>query len=294
MSPLPVNKLYIDSQFKTADSVSDSQFKVQLPITLDFPEHTFFVMGDINIPHTWQTIEKDVNDHIYFLLYDVTNPNLNPPVPASEVYMIIDPGNYTGTQLKDAINSEFGNVYSANNPGVSFSLAGVMSCIYYYPTNTISFHLLGGGIKKYKAKVLTDYELTQTGRSFAKQSTSSIPSMNDVFRNYGVSMLFDELNDYYTGFLNLVLCSDVYLSSPNLGTFDTLTATGEQGVIKKIPITGDYGTTVLDKVTSVYDQLECSRVTLTTLEFALKDAKGRYIPLHGATISFTIIFMQGN
>jgi hypothetical protein len=107
--------------------------------------------------------------------------------------MIIDPGNYTGTQLKDAINSEFGNVYSANNPGVSFSLAGVMSCIYYYPTNTISFHLLGGGIKKYKAKVLTDYELTQTGRSFAKQSTSSIPSMNDVFRNYGVSMLFDEL-----------------------------------------------------------------------------------------------------
>ena len=118
--------------------------------------------------------------------------------------------------------------------------------------------------------------------------------MNDVFRNYGVSMLFDELNDYYTGFLNLVLCSDVYLSSPDLGTFDTLTATGEQGVIKKIPITGDYGTMVLDKVTSVYDQLECSRVTLTTLEFALKDAKGRYISLHGATISFTIIFMQGN
>ena len=294
MSPLPVNKLYIDSQFKTADSASDSQFKVQLPITLDFPEHTFFVMDDINIPHTWQTIEKDINDHIYFLLYDMTTLPINTnPI---ELYIVVDPGNYTGPQLNTAIGAQWGNARDASNPGVTFSLSTIMTSIYYYPTNTISFHILGPGVGRitWEAKVATDYELTQTGRSFARQSISTIPSMNDVFRNYGISKRFDQLNDYYTGFLNLVLCSDVYLSSPNLGTFDTLTATGEQGVIKKIPITGDYGTMILDKVTSVYDQLECSRVTLTTLEFALKDAKGRYIPLHGATISFTIIFMQGN
>ena len=64
MSPLPVDKLYIDSQFKTTDSVSDSQFKVQRPITLDFPEHTFFVLDDINIPHTWQTIEGRQRSHL--------------------------------------------------------------------------------------------------------------------------------------------------------------------------------------------------------------------------------------
>jgi hypothetical protein len=292
MIPLPVNKLYIDSQFKTVDSISDSQFKIQLPISLDFPEHTKFVIDDINIPHTWTTIEQGINDRIYFEMYDVTNPTLNPPIPASELYIIVDPGNYTGPNLKTAINSQFANVFAPNNPGVTFSLATIMSCVYYYTNNTLSFHLLGGGTKKWKAKVLTDYELTQPGRSFYKQPVSSIPSMNDVFRNFGISKLFDELNDYYTGFLNLVLCSDVYLSSPNLGTFDTLTATGEQGVIKNIPITGDYGMLILDKVQSIYDQLECSRVTLTTLEFHLKDAKGRYIPLHGATISFTIIFMH--
>ena len=85
MIPLPVNKLYIDSQFKTVDSTSDSQFKIQLPISLDFPEHTKFVIDDINIPHTWTTIEQGVNDRIYFLMYDVTNPAL-PPIPASELY----------------------------------------------------------------------------------------------------------------------------------------------------------------------------------------------------------------
>ena len=284
---LPVNKLYIDSQFKTIDSVSDSQFKIQLPISLDFPEHTFFVLDDINIPRTWQTIETGINDRIYLELYQMTNyPNT--PMP---LYLVIGAGNYTGQKLADEIKSNLSNAFASDGIN-TVDLSVDLNVMYIYSTNTIRFHLTGAGAFRWNARVLTDYDLTQPGQPFYQRSISTIPSMNDVFRNYGVSQRFDRC--FYTGFLNLVLCTDVYLVSPNLGTFDTLTVTGEQGVIKKIPITGDYGTVILDKVQSIYDQLECSRVTLTTIEFHLKDAKGRYIPLHGATISFTIIFMKGD
>ena len=126
----------------------------------------------------------------------------------------------------------------------------------------------------WKLKVLTDNDLTTVGHAFYRQAGTNIPYMNDVFRNYGTSPIYD-INDYYTsGFLGLTLCNDLYLSSPNLGTFTTLTATGEKSVIKRIPITGNYGYTIIDTVTSAHDMLECSRVTLT-LKFHLIDAKGR-------------------
>ena len=289
MAPLPIHKLYIDSQFKTDDSVSDSQFKIQLPFTVDLPEFTFFVIDDINIPHTWLTIEKDINDHIYLDLYDITtNPNAAP----KETQIIIPPGNYSGQALQLAIQAQLVNAFETATPATKKDLRSVIGLSYISATNSMTITPLNLVGFTWKIKVLTDKDLKTVGHSFYNQPGTNIPSMNDVFRNYGTSAIYTITNYYTSGFLNLTLCNDLYLSSPNLGTFTTLTATGEQSVIKRIPITGDYGYTIIDTVTSAHDMLECSRVTLTTLEFNLKDAKGRYIPLHGANFSFTIIFTQ--
>lgn len=289
MSSLPIHKLYIDSQFKTEDSVSDSQFKIQLPFSVDLPEFTYFVLDDINIPHTWMTIEENINDHIYLDLYDITsNPNALP----KETQIIVPPGNYSGQALQLAIQGQFVNAFETATPATKKDLRTVLTTSYTAATNTITIRPANLVGSTWKVRVLTDKDLKTVGHSFYKQAITNIPSLNDVFRNYGTSPIYD-INDYYTsGFLNLTLCNDLYLSSPNLGTFTTLTATGEQSVIKRIPITGDYGYTIIDTVTSAHDMLECSRVTLTTLEFHLKDARGRYIPLHGANFSFTIIFTQ--
>ena len=39
---LPIKKVYVNSRYKTADSVSDSNFKFELPYVLTMPSNAFF------------------------------------------------------------------------------------------------------------------------------------------------------------------------------------------------------------------------------------------------------------
>ena len=62
---LPVKKIYIDSKFRRHDSVSTSNFRIDLPNTLKLPANTVFYVDDVCIPHSWHTIEAGVNDKLY-------------------------------------------------------------------------------------------------------------------------------------------------------------------------------------------------------------------------------------
>ena len=50
---LPIKKLYIDTKYKSRDSVSNSNFKINLPQSLTFAENTVFYIDDVSIPHSW-------------------------------------------------------------------------------------------------------------------------------------------------------------------------------------------------------------------------------------------------
>ena len=63
---LPIKKIYIDSRFKSSDSASDSDFKIDLPTTLLMPEDTGFYIDDVCVPHTWYPVESGVNNSILF------------------------------------------------------------------------------------------------------------------------------------------------------------------------------------------------------------------------------------
>ena len=58
---LPIKKIYIDSRFKSSDSASDSDFKIDLPITFLMPADTGFYIDDVCIPHTWYPISERNN-----------------------------------------------------------------------------------------------------------------------------------------------------------------------------------------------------------------------------------------
>jgi hypothetical protein len=59
---LPIKKIYIDSRNRTKDSIDASNFKIQLPYTIEIPDNTVFFITDICIPHVYQLIEADVNN----------------------------------------------------------------------------------------------------------------------------------------------------------------------------------------------------------------------------------------
>ena len=59
---LPIKKIYIDTRFKAPDSKSDTDFYIDLPITLLMLDDTGFYIDDVCIPHTWYKVEAGRND----------------------------------------------------------------------------------------------------------------------------------------------------------------------------------------------------------------------------------------
>ena len=66
---LPRRKIYIDSRYKTNDSISNANFKIQLNENLKFPDNCGFFITDICIPNTFKTVEEGINDNLY-MRYD--------------------------------------------------------------------------------------------------------------------------------------------------------------------------------------------------------------------------------
>jgi hypothetical protein len=82
---------------------------------------------------------------------------------------------------------------------------------------------------------------------------------------------------------------NIYITSPNLGSFDTL-CHFSNNVIKKVPVTVDYGYQIIDQYMATNDYLNCSNQTLTVLEFHLRDGYGEYINLKGQNITMSLVF----
>ena len=51
---------------------------------------------------------------------------------------------------------------------------------------------------------------------------------------------------------------------------------------------------IFNSITSGNDWLDCSRQTLKTLQFELKDARGNVVPLNGSNVSFSLVFDKYN
>jgi hypothetical protein len=90
--------------------------------------------------------------------------------------------------------------------------------------------------------------------------------------------------------LNLNWINNIYITSPNLGSFDTVFAgRRDNNIIKKTPIQANYGYMNIDQVVVPNDFLDCSKRCLQTLEFHSKTAEGEYVPPHNAHVSCSII-----
>ena len=84
------------------------------------------------------------------------------------------------------------------------------------------------------------------------------------------------------------------MRSPNISSFNTIGANGESSIIKKIPVSSNYGDMIFNNVTASNDFLDCSNQTWRTLEFHLLDVNSNYLNLHGSNISFSLIMDKQN
>ena len=140
------------------------------------------------------------------------------------------------------------------------------------------------------ADLATKVNNTWTGSSY----TAATPfSCNDILNStQSNSPQYTSTNGYTSGSLEMLAFRNIYLTSPNLSSFTTIGARGESNIIKKVPVSSDFGYLIIDSFTSTHDWLDCSGLTINNIEFVLKDVKGNVIPLHGSHVSFSIVFSK--
>ena len=197
---LPLKQIYIDSRHKTNDSVSDSNFKIELPTVLQMPANTVFFVTDVCIPHVWKTIETDYNDKLYIQTIDnATYQSVNWVVPLAA-------GTYTNTTLATALQTTLiGSVGSD-----VFAVVGTSTDNSLSITTQDNTHLF---------RILTDTEVL--GYNWGTiVNTNNLASANDIIKNYATpSKTYNLDNPFKVDFLDLQPINNVYITSPNLGSY---------------------------------------------------------------------------
>ena len=160
--------------------------------------------------------------------------------------------NYIGSTFATAVATALGNGFTSS---------------YEVNTNRLTIS------NSQSFKILTDAELA-TGLNGAwtgpVYNWSSPSSFNDVIANR-------TSNSSY---------------SSTLSNYNTVGARGENSIIKKVPVNADFGYQIIDQMVSDHDYLSVERMTLSTIDFQVKDVKGNLVPFRGSPISFTIKFSQ--
>ena len=241
------------------------------------PADTVFFITDVCIPHSWYTVEFGINNRLYFQINILDNVQYYIAVMNEGVY----DGPGFATELGAAITGLVSGVtttYSSTNNSLLISVASIAN----------------GYIK-----IFTDLEIPIINKFIASSSkhwngatySGEEPgSINDNIQNFTPS---PPASFYGCYFLNLQIINNVYITSPNLGSFDTVSAFSHN-IVKKVPVTANYGYMIFDQAMTTNDFLDCSNQTLKTVEFHIRDGRGRYINLHNAHITFSIIFNKYN
>ena len=200
--------------------------------------------------------------------------------------IVLTPGNYNLTTFANHLAT----IISAAFSGIPVSFTVVPNS----NTNTLT---ITPNTANYKFKILSDYDLKiqlahsnkpWTGPAYNINNPGDI---NDIIKNTSGSAGFHTQADpYTTGSIDLQPIKNVYITSPNLGTYKTFSPSKGVTVIKKVPVTANDNQMIFSNVTSSNDYLDCSRQTLRTLTFELQDVHGNIIPLHGSHVSFSLVF----
>ena len=58
-------RIVVDSRYRTKESVSNSDFSINLPYAVSVPAGSLVYVDAICLSHAWPTVQAGVNDHLY-------------------------------------------------------------------------------------------------------------------------------------------------------------------------------------------------------------------------------------
>ena len=270
---LPIKKVYLDSRFKRFDSASNSNCKFELKQPIHLPLKCVAYIDDIQIPHTWYNV-SDTNNKLYIR-------SLNSSNVQNDHIITMDSKNYTLALLATELNTKLSAVFGATLTCSANERRGNISFV----SSTGNKHRIYSDEELYAGEMWSDFNWI--GGTI--DATNPL-SMNDVVKITGATTYSQFGGTVETGFINLRSIHNIYITSPNLGAFDTLGPRGEQNIVKKIPVSADWGYVIFDSVVSEHDYIDVSKGYFKTIELVLRDVRGNVIDLNSSHWSLSIVF----
>jgi len=279
---LTTKKIYIDSRFKTSDSVSHTDFKYDLGLSVNMPDGAHFYMDDVNIPNTWYSVEQGMNSKLYvrvlFVLDEAGIKDYIIDIP-SDVYNSESFTLMIKTKLTSVVGDFWQVVYDPNK-----------NCMNISSTYMLYFQFFTDDDLRNPATNWGKNNANAGDTSIIIQDLMHLGSINEVIKNYGASPHYTQTNHYASGFLDMLRYNNIYISS-NLGVYQTLgPRPRQQTLVRKVPVTASSGNVINDRVVGKHDILDCSKISLSILSFRFEDVYGNTINLRGCHVSFSLIF----
>ena len=276
---LDIQKIYIDSRFRTANSKSESDFNVELPRSFNVPDGVVAHIDDIVTPVSWSTIDER-NKNCY--------AKLTCGVVSLEKVFSFDPQNIEGANFAAQLAARLTCAFS------SFVPLPVFVCVYDGNNNILTLSMTDARTSQ-TVKDATPIILqihTDATLALAPYAISTPNSINTMIRNTTQTTIKEGAP--YKCYIDLFGTRNLYLTSSALCSYDTVSNFGMDTIIKKIPCTTTYNHMIFQSSGSTLDGLDVSKRTLRYLDFKLVESSFRTIPLQGNHFSFSIVFVQKN
>lgn len=271
---LDIKKVYIDTRFKTGDSKSNSDFFIDLPRQFNVPDNTVAYIDDIVIPVCWRTVDAR-NSSIYFSVsYDFQ---------VWDLIASITHNNYDGFSFAAELQRAMRDAAS----GLSLTI----SVVYDYNSNVLTIWFSDDRPSKpdvmtlrlYSDDAIKSGEHGGVARAYP-QSANALISLNKNFIITDVAQ--------YVCYLDLHTTRNLYLISSALAAYDTVSNFGNDTIIKKIPVRGNFNDIIFDNASEGFDFLSVSRRTLRHIDFRLVDSYFNTVDMQNTHWSFSIVFQR--
>ena len=274
-----INKIFIDSRFKTSSSNSNTDFTIELNENIQLSDRTGCVITDIIIPRCWYGI-NNTNNRLYFRAI-VNGAN-------RDLFIIIKPQNYTLFNLATAITNAMNQAMNGDPDFICTADTNTGSIT--ITITDIARDIISGFYIFTDEDLMTRVNGTWTGRYY---NASNLLSVNNVLKNNINNMFQYNINNpYISGVVDLISIHSLYLTSSNLSTYNNIGPRGERNILKKIICNVGFGELLTEYNWMAEDYTDVSNRALKLIDFKLVDTYGNVLDLNGAHISFSLLFIN--
>ena len=273
-------RIVVDSRFRTKESVSNSDFFINLPVgAVSVPKGSLMYVDSVCLSHAWPTVQTGINDRLY------VQERVTGTSPDTMHTIQLTPGTYNAEELKDEL------VVRLNAVSV---LTGTYSATVAHGKLTLSNDTpLANG----KAYI---YSKSASDVAYLQNILPIYPGedCNELIGLWDTPVLADGTGWIFQGqswtaqYMDLQHHKQLFLCS-DLGESSMMLMNGDTSCIRRILLAGMQGDVVTDVLSTGLASVSFgSETTFQTMQFQLKGHDGKVVNLANHQLSFELILVR--